>query len=154
MNKKLMLKKKTILLLILLIITPIIVIWPNTLEYFYRYGSVLLVFYLMSKIFKFLDKKFKKNEIIKIPIIVMMVPAVIMILLTEEKISNFLSIGKMINRFYPCQFDTMQSTFSYCYQIYDVYAYLALIGIFIISFLTTISTTIYCVIKRKNYNIT
>ncbi len=82
---------------------------------------------------------------IKIPIATAIISTIIFYL---EISSNF-SIGEVINRYFPCKQDPMNSF--PCFGIYDIYFMFLLIGIFIVS-LIIVGLKIYK--AKKNRNIT
>jgi len=146
-----MLKEKIRILLILIVATLMVLIWPVTVNHVFRYGSILLAIYLAVKFLKFSGKKVGEKKVIKIPMILMTIIFSLYALATEDRIFKWISIGNMINRFYPCRFDESQSFLSYCYQEYDIFASLLLAAIFAVSFLVAISAVLYFLIKlRKN----
>jgi hypothetical protein len=144
---KLLSQKKLALLIALLVVTPIVIAYPDSFIYFSGIALIVFILYITRLLFKFLNEKFSNSKLIKIPFTLMISSIVLLIIFLE--LGNFFSIGQLINYFYACQDDPMNSFLIHCYNIYDIYAFLALIGISIVSLTTTIATATYCILKRR-----
>lgn len=133
---------KFIIILFIIVTILLEIIWPGVPKYF----TLILVIYLLIDAYKHLNAKFPNKKSIKFSSLSLILSFILGVII----FFGGPIIIKLLDYFYPCEFDPMSSIFSSCYDIGIVYTIFAMSIVFTLSFLTLITILIYNYFKKNN----